>query len=787
MENSCVTLARYSAVLAFVGVCLMTIAPPIHAAQIDIAGPAGSVSFGASVTVLSNGNIVVTDPDASGSASMGGAIHLYTPGGVLISTLAGAGAGDRVGSGGVKLLANGNFVVLSPDWNSGGNGVSGAVTWVDGKAGLSGVVSVENSLLGATMDVFGGIDVTPLSNGNYVVSSPLWKNGSVANAGAVTWANGATGLSGVISADNSLVGVTEGDCVGGECDFGTGSVIASPNGNYLIVSSNWSNGAAVAAGAATWGDGTHGPVGVVSAANSVIGNTMNDRVGSLYVPALANGNFVVASPDWSNGTARRAGAVTWISGTTGGFGVVSATNSLVGVVENDQVGSEGITLLSGNGNYVVASPQWSSDASPSNHQRGAATWANGSQGVSGVVSSANSLVGSSGWETVGIGVTALSNGNYVVRSNLGLCGCGAVTWGDGGAGTNGLVSASNSLVGRLNDSIGTIVALTNGNYVVVSPYWGDGDGSAPQMGAVTWAIGDRPSTGLVTAANSLVGSQNGDRVGSEGVVALANGNYVVLSSYWHGNNGSYSGAVTWRDGHAGAAGIVSTSNSLTGTSIDGLTGEYSARVTALANGNFVVASPNWSRGSAPSVGAVTWGNGASGTAGEISGENSLIGESAYDTVGSKGIVALANGNYVVSSPAWSNGSANAAGAATWANGSAAMIGRVSPENSLVGTTAGDAIGKYGIVPLGSESYIVTSHLWTNGVASKSGAMTLASTRFRQAGVIEAYNSVEGAAADGGIRMRYAYDVSRDRLVVGRPADNVVSLFTRDRIFADSFR
>ena len=40
-----------------------------------------------------------------------------------------------------------------------------------------------------------------------------------------------------------------------------------------------------------------------------------------------------------------------------------------------------------NGNYVVGSPYW-------NGRRGAATWGNGSTGMSGTVSAANSLVGS---------------------------------------------------------------------------------------------------------------------------------------------------------------------------------------------------------------------------------------------------------------------------------------------------------------------------------------------------------------------------------------------------------
>ena len=73
-------------------------------------------------------------------------------------------------------------------------------------------------------------------------------------------------------------------------------------------------------------------------ANSLVGSTANDNVGSVdtgYGPyggvtALSNGNYVVSSPDWTNGAAADAGAVTWGSGTAGVSGAVSATNSLVG-------------------------------------------------------------------------------------------------------------------------------------------------------------------------------------------------------------------------------------------------------------------------------------------------------------------------------------------------------------------------------------------------------------------------------------------------------------------------
>ena len=115
-------------------------------------------------------------------------------------------------------------------------------------------------------------------------------------------------------------------------------VTALSNGNYVVSSPNWTNGAAAGAGAVTWGSGTAGVSGAVSATNSLVGSTASDYVGSDGVTALSNGNYVVSSPDWTNGAAADAGAVTWGSGTAGVSGPVSATNSLVGSTANDSVG-----------------------------------------------------------------------------------------------------------------------------------------------------------------------------------------------------------------------------------------------------------------------------------------------------------------------------------------------------------------------------------------------------------------------------------------------------------------
>ncbi len=85
-----------------------------------------------------------------------------------------------------------------------------------------------------------------LDNGNYVVRSLSWDNGTVSQAGSVTWGNGSTGTSGTVSASNSLVGTSNDDRVG------FGGVIALNNGNYVFSSQYWDNGTAVEAGSVTW-------------------------------------------------------------------------------------------------------------------------------------------------------------------------------------------------------------------------------------------------------------------------------------------------------------------------------------------------------------------------------------------------------------------------------------------------------------------------------------------------------------------------------------------------------
>ncbi len=279
----------------------------------------------------------------------------------------------------------GNYVVLSPYWDNGTAVDAGAVTWASGTSGVSGEVSSSNSLVGSTSNSYVGIGgVTTLSNENYVVRSPEWDNGSVLNAGAVTWGSGTSGVSGVVSSSNSLVGTTSND------DVGNGGIYTLSNGNYVVRSHLWNNGGSLDAGAVTWGSGTSGVSGEVSSSNSLVGSTFGDNVGYNGIHILGNGNYVVRSPSWDNGGAVDAGAVTWGSGTSGVSGEVSSSNSLVGSTSTDLVGIGGVTTLS-NGNYVVRSPEWDNGTAVN---AGAVTWGSGMGGMTGEVSSSNSLVGS---------------------------------------------------------------------------------------------------------------------------------------------------------------------------------------------------------------------------------------------------------------------------------------------------------------------------------------------------------------------------------------------------------
>ena len=84
---------------------------------------------------------------------------------------------------------------------------------------------------------------------------------------------------------------------------------------------------------------------------------------------------------------------------------------------------------------------------------------------------------------------------------------------------------------------------------------------------------------------------------------------------------------------------------------------------------------------------MTWGNGAGGTVGAVSAANSLVGSTTNDQVGGTALTALSNGDYIVGSSLWNNGVLADVGAVTLGNGQSGTSGVITTTNSLIGSAA----------------------------------------------------------------------------------------------------
>ncbi|MDD3371139.1 MAG: hypothetical protein PHE27_04855, partial [Alphaproteobacteria bacterium] len=93
-------------------------------------------------------------------------------------------------------------------------------------------------------------------------------------------------------------------------------------------------------------------------------------------------------------------------------------------------------------------------------------------------------------------------------------------------------------------------------------------------------------SGAVSSANSLVGSQASDWIGWYGATALSDGNYVIINSYWDSDTITNLGAITWGNGTTGTSGVLSSANSIINPSGNAVTTIYARENTS--NGSFLV-------------------------------------------------------------------------------------------------------------------------------------------------------------------------------------------------------
>ena len=596
------------------------------------------------------------------------------------NSLVGLIADGRVGSGGITALTNGNFVVSSPDTSDTFTALkAGAVTFGNGATGVAGSVSRNvNSLVGTQTDNrIGSGGIFELSNGDYVVSSPEFS----AARGAVTRVSGVDGKLATGSVNGTIVSNSEGNSLSGGTQgdrLSSGGIVALSDGGFVIVSPDYSYqpGSTLIskAGAVHWVAAGDSPKGSTNQyTKAIVGEFSNDRISSGGVTALNNGAFVVASPEWNS----KRGAATFVgNGSSLNFITVNSTNSLTGASANDQVSLGGITKLS-DGNYVVNSFKWNGNRGAVTWVNG--TNGHITSSVGGITSTSlantvvnnNSLVGSIVNDYVGSintadgvgGVVALDNGRYVVGSSNWGTGFvtqnGAVTWSDAN-GVRGEVSESNSLIGNNNDKlgIGGIVKLSNGNYAVASGLV-DVDGKT-NAGLVAVVDGTQRLVGNImtvssydgkltrmtgAAASQSFGGTSGNTPGSnQFLYALNNGNLVVRSPSWNGNTG----AVTWLSGDlTGTSSFptaVSALNSLVGSKANdqfGLLNNPTSQpgVVQISDTHYAVISPrsNSFLGSVTFVSAIDGSiNGTTSKGGTVNATNSILGNSENPFMGSDG-------------------------------------------------------------------------------------------------------------------------------------------------------
>lgn len=784
-------------------------------AGLSLVGTTSNDFIGQSIQVLPNGNYVVVAQGwdnglavDAGAVTWGSATSGVRGAVSAANSLVGSTTSDLIGQN-FTVLPNGNYIVVSSIWDNGAAVDAGAVIWGSAAGGVTGAVSAANALVGTQTQDRIGLQFANVGTSNYVTYSYLW-NGY---RGAVTWIDGATGRTGAVSATNSLVGGSANDYVGAN------AFRVFSNGNYLVSAPQF-NGQR---GFISVIDGNVGLTGTPTSANSFVGANAGDYIGSNY-NYLADGSVFFLSGNADIGGFSNNGALTWVNGTTVTTGNLTSANSVIGGANNVMLGWNGAQEVAGHGlfvrSYLNATGAITRFATPTtgvftpsasnsfvgfgssygtvtplsdgeyavgfgdwNQSRGAATWVNSA--FTGTFSAATSIIGATPYSTtnfcsfdtcsytyvegdrIGDQITALANGNFVVRSVNYNQGAGAVTLGIGAASAGFTVGATNSLVGTsqstlqysgtgtyscslygtcyqnyyyLNsagDRVGnTVYALAGGDYLVRTD---TSDVGALNGGAFTF--GDRNTgtpVGQITSANSLVGSAFNELAVAPTI--LGNGGAIVLTTAWNGTRG----AATFFGNGVGPVGTISAATSLVGSA----SGDFSsASVLTLASGNALLRLPGWNNGAAADAGAVAFFD-SSGLTGSVSAANSLVGSSAGDSIGTTFSV-LSSGHVLFRATSWDNGAATDAGAVTFFDQNVGVTGAVSALNSLVGTSAGDQIGS-GLTTLGTGNVLVSSTSWDNGVATNAGAITFIDRNLGLVGAVSASNSLVGTTASDSI-------------------------------------
>jgi len=460
--------------------------------------PGAGDEFGQLVVILSNGNIVVSDPNDSSVAANNGAVHLYNPvTQMLIASIYGDDANDQLGFGSITALANNNFVIASPLDTVSGIAAAGSVRLINGANGAQVGATIAGDDAGDGLGLGG---ITALANNNFVIASDLDDMGVVVDAGSVQLVNGATGAPiGV-----AITGDNPGDRIG------INGAVALANGNYVVGSPSDDAGVVDNGSVQLVNGATGAQIGA-----TIAGDNPGDGFG--FITALANDNFVIAAPS-DNAGATGSGSVRLVDGATG----VEIPGGLI--VGDDVSDGLGFVTALANSNYAISA--YADDGSPGPEINvGTVRLADGTNGTQIGVA----IEGDTTNDQLGLGDTiALANNNFVFASFIddvgGVVKAGSVRLVDGTTGLEIGLTAGDDANDQLGFSITGVTALANNNFVIAADL--DDMGVVVDAGSVRLVDG---VTGIPIVGGTITGSTANDQLGSGGVTALTNNDYVIVS------------------------------------------------------------------------------------------------------------------------------------------------------------------------------------------------------------------------------------------------------------------
>lgn len=527
-------------------------------------------------------------------------------------------------------------------WFKSGNGVSSEAAEITVKKQTSFAFSLPASELGASNSLGQGvIDLTPLV---WLIQDTR-NDVNGANSGAIHLVNNRGEVT------RTIRGRYAGD------EFGT-YVVKLTNQRFAVISPKASvaDGTVLTAGSVIVYDTTGTELFRVE------GDNAGDQVGQCDASGpglleLSNGNLLVCSHLDDVGGLVDAGRVQLLNGTTG-----AVIASVEGDVAGDRTGDGAWFGLNpsqlATGLVMIPSMLDSIPSGPSSV--GSLRFMNPTTGV--VVSTITGTA--AGDQLTYSGIDVLSTGVVVIRS-------------DSYGGLQGRYTFVNPTTGlelsNFNGDASTpffgynkVLELGNGNVVLYSGIWGS-------KGLVRLING---TTGALILG--LEGTNFGDQLSSDGVVPLANGNFVILSDF------ETYGGVTW-------AGTARLMNGVTGAVISVTYGDFaggtSLTAKALANGNYAVFMPTFGKttGSASSATGKMWILNGSTGATISTFDGSAAGD--FQGVGQYTSTALPNGNLLVNFYSMDFGGFVDSGCSKLFNGTTGI-----EINSICGDEAGDQIG-----------------------------------------------------------------------------------------------